>query len=53
MASELKKYQRIKVAQERGTLADGIVFDYLDSDKSEVLVEIDGQMQIVDREDIQ
>jgi len=50
MASDLKKYQRVNVARERGTEAPAFVLGVLET--GEVLVEIDGRMELVNREDI-
>jgi hypothetical protein len=49
--SEFKKYQRVKVTRERGTQEEGFVLGLLAT--GDVLVEIDGQAQIVPREDVQ
>jgi hypothetical protein len=52
MASELMKNQRVTVLQERGTQAEAIVLDTLESGKR-VIILVEGRIQIVDREDIQ
>lgn len=56
MASELKKYQRVKIARERGTREDGIVLGITGS--GGILVQVgsiqdEALVEIVDREDIE
>ena len=47
---EFKKYQVIRIVRERNTYANAIVLGILGN--GEVLVEIDGQQLVIDREDI-
>jgi hypothetical protein len=50
MASELKKYQRVQIARERGTRENAFVLEIFDN--GTVLVEIPETILVVDREDI-
>jgi len=48
---EFKKYQVVRIARERNTYANAIVLGLVGN--GEVLVEIDGEQIVIDREDIQ
>jgi hypothetical protein len=51
MPQQLKKYQRVKVSEERGTWTYALILGILEDGR--VLVDIDNRMFVVDREDIQ
>lgn len=51
MVSELKVNQHVKIVQQRGTLADGVVLEVFDN--GDVLVYTEGAVLIVERENVQ
>lgn len=51
MDSKLMKNQRVVVLGERGTQLEAVVLDTLDS-SGRVIILVDGQIRIVDREDV-
>jgi hypothetical protein len=51
MSQPFKKYQVVRVTRERGTEVEGFILGLLGN--GEVLVEIDGQAQVIAQEDIQ